>query len=72
MTTDRTTDVLIIGAGPAGATVALLLLDRGITPIIVEREVFPRFHIGESMTGECGALVRGLSLIHISEPTRPY
>ena len=39
---------------------ALQLLDRGVVPVIVERELFPRFHIGESMTGECGALVRGL------------
>jgi len=57
---DHRTDVLIIGGGPAGAVVAIQLLDRGITPIIIEREEFPRFHIGESLTGECGAVVRGL------------
>jgi flavin-dependent dehydrogenase len=57
---DLMTEVVIIGGGPAGASVAVQLLDRGIRPIIVEREDFPRFHIGESMTGECGALVRGL------------
>ena len=54
------TDVLVVGGGPAGAGVSLRLLERGITPVIVEREAFPRFHIGESMTGECGNLVREL------------
>src|SRR5262245_46188435 len=34
------------------------LMDLGITPLIVERETFPRYHIGESMTGELGGLVR--------------
>ena len=58
MTKKIKTEVLIIGGGPAGSTSALRLLQRGITPIIVEREEFPRFHIGESMTGECGNLVR--------------
>jgi flavin-dependent dehydrogenase len=38
------------------------LLERGITPTILEREQFPRYHIGESMTGECGAIVRSLGL----------
>jgi flavin-dependent dehydrogenase len=54
------TDALIIGGGPAGTGMALRLLDRGVTPVIVEREQFPRFHIGESMTGECGKLIREL------------
>lgn len=54
------TDVLIIGGGPAGSTSALRLAEQGIRSVIVEREEFPRYHIGESMTGECGALVRQL------------
>ncbi len=58
----RATEVAIVGAGPAGCTVALGLLERGVTPIIIEREEFPRFHIGESTTGECGAIIRRLGL----------
>jgi flavin-dependent dehydrogenase len=60
MTARKKTDVLVIGGGPAGATAALRLLAKGLRPIIVEREQFPRYHIGESMTGECGAIVREL------------
>jgi 1H-pyrrole-2-carbonyl-[peptidyl-carrier protein] brominase len=54
------TDVLILGGGPAGATAAIRLLASGLRPLIVEREQFPRYHVGESMTGECGAIVREL------------
>ena len=56
----KKTDVLVIGGGPAGATAALRLLAMGLRPLIVEREQFPRYHIGESMTGECGGIVREL------------
>lgn len=56
------TDVVIIGGGPSGASAALYLLRKGIRPIIVEKEPFPRYHIGESMTGECGGIVRDLGL----------
>ena len=42
-------DVLIIGGGPAGATVAMLLARDGLRVTLVERERHPRFHIGESL-----------------------
>ncbi len=58
----RTPDVIIIGGGPAGAVTALQLLKNGIQPVIVERERFPRYHIGESLTGEVGARLRELGL----------
>ena len=42
-------DVAIIGGGPAGSTAATLLAKAGRRVIVVEREKFPRFHIGESL-----------------------
>ncbi len=42
-------DVAIIGGGPAGSTAATLLAQAGRSVIVLEREKFPRFHIGESL-----------------------
>ena len=42
-------DVAIIGGGPAGSTAGALLARAGRRVVILERERFPRFHIGESL-----------------------
>src|SRR5262245_33517967 len=42
-------DVAIMGGGPAGSTAATLLAKAGRRVIVLEREKFPRFHIGESL-----------------------
>jgi FADH2-dependent halogenase len=55
-------EVVIVGGGPAGAAAAMHLARKGIKALIIERETFPRFHIGESMTGEAGGLLRALGV----------
>ncbi len=42
-------DVLIIGGGPAGASTAAILAEHGRKVLVLEREKFPRYHIGESL-----------------------
>lgn len=42
-------DVIIAGAGPGGSTTAALLAEAGLRVLMLEREAFPRFHIGESL-----------------------
>ena len=42
-------DVLVIGAGPAGSLAAALLRQQGRQVLVLEREQFPRFSIGESL-----------------------
>jgi flavin-dependent dehydrogenase len=45
-------DVVVIGGGPAGSTAATVLADHGHMVLVVERAVYPRFHIGESLMPE--------------------
>src|SRR3954469_2623405 len=42
-------DVIVIGGGPAGSTAATLLAKKGFDVLLLERERFPRFQIGESL-----------------------
>jgi flavin-dependent dehydrogenase len=42
-------DVIVIGAGPAGSASSALLAEKGHRVLVLEREKFPRYHIGESL-----------------------
>ncbi len=41
--------MIVIGGGPAGSTVANLLAQKGVSVLVLEKDHFPRFHIGESL-----------------------
>ncbi|MFW9269546.1 NAD(P)/FAD-dependent oxidoreductase [Pseudomonas sp. NR3] len=45
--------VVIIGAGPSGAIAAALLKRKGHDVLVIERQHFPRFSIGESLLSHC-------------------
>jgi flavin-dependent dehydrogenase len=50
---EQQTDVLVVGGGPGGATAAALLAKAGLSVLLLERETFPRYHIGESLLASC-------------------
>jgi halogenation protein CepH len=47
--TEERCDVVVIGGGPGGSSTAAVLAGRGHRVLVLERESFPRFHIGESL-----------------------
>ena len=55
-------DVLVVGGGPAGSTIAALLAERGRDVLLLEKAHHPRFHIGESLLPANVALFDRLGL----------
>ncbi|GAA2136275.1 NAD(P)/FAD-dependent oxidoreductase [Kitasatospora kazusensis] len=49
--------VLVIGGGPAGSLTAALLARAGIDVLLLEKEVFPRYHIGEALASSCRSIL---------------
>ena len=49
MTNHQECDVVVIGGGPAGSTIAALLAQKDKHVVLLEKDRFPRFHIGESL-----------------------
>ena len=59
---DAECDVLVVGGGPAGSTIAALLAERGRDVTVLEKAHHPRFHIGESLLPANVALFDKLGL----------
>jgi FADH2-dependent halogenase len=58
-------DAAIIGGGPAGSTAGYVLARAGRKVVIVEREKFPRHHIGESLLPRTMGIYRRLDLLPV-------
>jgi flavin-dependent dehydrogenase len=56
-------DVLIIGAGPSGSMSAALLADRGYDVLVLEKQRFPRFSIGESLLANSAEMLKEAGML---------
>lgn len=60
-------DVIVIGAGPAGSIAAMKLLKEGKSVLVLEKMIFPRFVIGESMLPHIMDYLKELDLLELME-----
>jgi flavin-dependent dehydrogenase len=60
---DHECDVLVIGGGPAGSTMASFLRMKGYDVTVLERDRFPREHVGESMLPFCYKVFEELGVL---------
>jgi flavin-dependent dehydrogenase len=60
-------DVLVIGGGPAGAVIASLLAMAGRDVMVVERDIHPRDHVGESLTPSTNTVFQRIGFLEKME-----
>ncbi|MGZ5009131.1 MAG: NAD(P)/FAD-dependent oxidoreductase [Methylobacter sp.] len=58
MTNTNKGEIIIIGAGPSGSIAGALLQNQGFKVTILERQLFPRFSIGESLLPQCMEFIK--------------
>src|SRR5689334_809170 len=63
MNTNNNFDVIVMGGGPAGSSVASMLAREGRQVIVFEKEIFPRHHIGESLMTDTYWTFRRMGLL---------
>jgi flavin-dependent dehydrogenase len=56
-------DIIVIGGGPAGATIATLLQRQGHKCLVLDKSTFPRYHIGESLIPHAYGTLERLGLL---------
>lgn len=62
-------DAIVVGAGPAGATAASILAQHGRRVVLLEREGFPRYHVGESLLPFCYSTLQRLGMVEKLDAT---
>jgi FADH2 O2-dependent halogenase len=60
-------DVAIIGGGPGGAGMAAYLASAGVSAVVLERELFPRPHVGESLVPSSTRVFREIGFLDTME-----
>jgi hypothetical protein len=60
-------DVIVIGGGPAGSTMASLLAKKGHTVTVLEKDKFPREHVGESLLPFCYKVLNELGVLDVAK-----
>jgi flavin-dependent dehydrogenase len=63
-------DVIVIGGGPAGAVVSSLLAQAGRSCLLLERDIHPRDHVGESLTPSTNPIFKRIGFLEKMEDAR--